>query len=346
MGWGADYFARRQALFLIAGALVFLICYTFPIEKLRSWTGLLAILSLLLLATPFIPGLGVEINGGRRWINLYFANFQPSELWKPVSILYVANILDRRSEAVRASAGEAVFPFIMIALGVVLVFMQNDFSTAMLALTAALAVFWLAGVPFKFFLMVLVPALLAAVLMVASSEYRLTRVLGYIIPEYDPHGMNYQVQNSLRAIMSGGLFGKGLGLGTRKLGTIPEIESDFVFAGFAEETGYLGVLAVTACWGFMVVTTLKALRGKNGFRYLLPMGLLFLLCIQYLVNLGVVSGFLPATGIALPFFSAGGSSLLSTALAGGLIANSLNDKGFMPVPAFDAHARLEGGGNG
>lgn len=331
---GAGYFAFRQALFFLPAIAVFFIAARFPLEKLRTMSGALIFASLFSLILPFFPGIGVEINGGRRWINLLVMNFQPSELWKPLSILYAAHILDKRNQTIRKTAGEAIFPFLLIALGCVVIYLQDDFSTAMLALTAALSVFWLAGTPLRFFLGTLVLMIPAAFLMVTSSAYRLARVLGFIIPDYDPHGANYQVQNSIRAIMSGGLWGKGLGLGTRKLSSIPEIQSDFVFAAFAEETGFLGVAAVFACWVFLAAAVIRAAKGREGFRYLLAMGLLCLLSIQFLVNLGVVSGFLPATGIALPFFSAGGSSLLSTALAGGLIFNALRE-GFSTLSLSD-----------
>jgi cell division protein FtsW len=336
---GANYFAKRQTLFIAVAALVFVAAYLFPLETLRRRMGLLTFLSFLVLLTPFIPGLGVEINGARRWIDLRFTNFQPSELWKPVCVLYAAHVLDRRGQAIRDSAGEAVFPFVVIALGVLVTFLQDDFSTSMLALFAPLFVFWLAGTPLKFFLGAILLAVPSIFLMVTSSEYRLSRVLGFIVPEFDPHGMNYQIQNSVHAIMSGGLWGKGLGLGTRKLGTIPEIQSDFVFAGFVEEMGLAGVLAVFACWAFLVYSVLKVLKGRRDFSYLLSMGLLLLMSVEFLVNLGVVSGFLPVTGIALPFFSSGGSSLFATALAGGLIANALKE-------GASASTTLAGGGHG
>ena len=342
---GANFFAIRQALFYLLAIAIFAIASKFPLDSLRKLAGPLAFASLLSLALPLIPGIGVEINGSRRWINLYITNFQPSELWKPISILYAAHILDKKNKAIRNTAGEAIFPFLVIVLGTLVIFLQDDFSTAALALVATLSVFWFAGTPMRFFLGTLILAVPSAILMVASSEYRLTRVLGFIIPDYDPHGMNYQVQNSIRAIMSGGLWGKGLGLGTRKLTSIPEIQSDFVFAGFAEEMGLLGVAAIFACWVFIVIAVIRAVRDKEGFRYLLAMGLLCLLSIQFLVNLGVVSGFLPATGIALPLFSAGGSSLLSTALAGGLIMNALKDGGFSALSPQDEASVSGGKGN-
>lgn len=343
---GASFIALRQAFFYIPAIALFVLASRVPLDSLRQLAGPLALASLLSLIVPFIPGIGVELNGSRRWINLLVTNFQPSELWKPISIIYAAHILDKKNQTIRNTAGEAIFPLLLIALGTLIIYLQDDFSTAALALVAALSVFWFAGTPLRFFLGTMLLAVPAFVLMVTSSEYRLTRVIGFIIPDYDPHGMNYQVQNSIRAIMSGGLWGKGLGLGTRKFSSIPEIQSDFVFAAFAEETGLLGVLAIFAFWIFIVITVTRAAKDKDGFRYLLAMGLLCLLTIQFLVNLGVVSGFLPATGIALPLFSAGGSSLLSTALAGGLILNALKDNGFSPVAASGTASISGGNGNG
>jgi len=341
----AGHYALRQAIFLIPAAAVFIGMALIPLERLRAFASPMVFISLASLAMPFLPGIGVEINGGRRWINLGITNFQPSELWKPISIIYAAHILDKRNQSIRKSAGEAIFPFLIIALGSLTIYLQDDFSTSALALLATLSVFWFAGTPLNFFLGTFLLAVPAAFLMITSSEYRLIRVLGFIIPDYDPHGMNYQVQNSIHAIMSGGLLGKGMGLGTRKLTSIPEIQSDFVFAAFVEEMGLLGVIVVFACWIFLVVSVVKATKGRSGFSYLLAMGLLCLLSIQFLVNLGVVSGLLPATGIALPFFSAGGSSLLSTAFAGGLIVNALKNNGFSPVSELGAATSTGGNGN-
>ncbi len=328
MNQKASYFALRQAIFSVPAIIVFIVSSRIPLDKIRSLIGPLTLASLLSLLLPFIPGLGVEINGARRWIDLGITNFQPSELWKPVVLVYTAHIMAKKGELIRRSAWEAVFPLLVLSLGTAIIYLQDDFSTSMLALLAGISVFWIAGVPLRFFLGVFVLLVPAAILMITSSEYRLIRVLGYIIPDYDPHGMNYQVQNSIRAIMSGGFWGKGFGLGTRKLSSIPEVQSDFVFAAFAEETGLLGVAAVFAIWTFLVVTVVRQARKKDAFPQYLALGMLALLSIQFLVNLGVVSGFLPATGIALPFFSAGGSSLISTALAGGVILNALGTKGF------------------
>lgn len=342
----ADYFASRQAIFIAAALVFFMLAAYTPLERIRKQAPLLILISLFSLALPFFPGIGVEINGGRRWVNLYFTNFQPSELWKPLVILYVAHILDRKSERIRAAAYEAVFPFMVVLAGTLVIYLQDDFSTSVVAAVGAIAVFWIAGAPMRFFAATAVIAVPAMILMVSTSEYRLTRMLGFLIPDYDPHGMNYQVQNSIRAIMSGGLWGKGLGLGTRKLSTIPEIQSDFVFAAFSEEMGLLGVVAVLAMWVFLAFSVLKTVANRSPFRANLSIGLLFLLSIELLVNLGVVSGLLPATGIALPFFSAGGSSLLSTAVAAGLLVNCSRDEGFAPLPSLDGLQEFGGKAHG
>lgn len=331
IGKSASYFAVRQAFFIIPSILVFIFFSAVKLEKLRNFVGILTLLSLFSLLLPLLPGFGVTINGGRRWINLGFTNFQPSELWKPMSILYAAHMLDKKNELIQASFGEAFFPFLVISAGVVFIFFQNDFSTAILALVSVATVFWVAGVPFVFFIGVFILGVISIVLMVGTSEYRVMRIVGYLIPDFDAHGINYQVQNSIRAIMSGGIWGKGLGLGTRKLSSIPEIQSDFVFSGFVEETGLLGVSLVLACWIFIGYAIFKTVARMEGFKAYLAVGLFSLLSFQVLSNLGVISGFLPATGLALPFFSQGGSSLLATAITAGLIVNTIRDEGFTPL---------------
>lgn len=334
-GWTAGYFAIRQAFFLTIAVLVFAIIAFLPLEGFRKLSGIVALASLVSLLLPFVPRLGVEINGARRWIDVGFTNLQPSEFWKVASVFYLAHILDRRREEIRSSAVEAIMPFALVVAATVIIYFQDDFSTAALSLLAAMILFWFAGAKLRFFAGVLAIAVPAMAIMVMTSEYRLNRILGFIVPEFDPHGMNYQVMNSIAAIVSGGFWGKGIGLGTRKIDSIPEIQSDFVFAGFVEETGLLGVILVFLCWGFIGYRVLKATKGRSDFRALLALGYFSLLFMQFLVNLGVVSGFLPATGIALPFFSAGGSSLISTAAACGFLVNALSDRGFEPVRESD-----------
>jgi len=338
LGKSGAYFVIRQALYLLPSIFVFLACAYLPLEAVRAKIGPITLVGLASLLLPFVPGLGENKNGAARWIDLGFATFQPSEFWKPISVLYLAHILDRRARrhagagAELGSSGDGgaepgpssslIAPFLLVGLGCLLIYLQNDFSTAIVAGMAALAVFWIAGAPITFFLGIGVAAAPLAALSILTSDFRLRRILAFLFPAYEPHGQGYQVLGSMRAIRAGGFFGKGIGLGTLKLASVPEVQSDFVFAAWAEETGFLGVLAFLALWAFLAWRALKiAFSEPDGFRSYLGVGLVVLLLLEVLVNVAVAAGAIPATGMALPFFSAGGSALLATAGTCGFLYN-------------------------
>jgi cell division protein FtsW len=183
-------------------------------------------------------------------------------------------------------------------------------------------IFFLAGLRFRYFLAAAIMFLPVSALLVLTKEHRVRRFISFFMPDWDPLGAGYQVRSSLLTIMSGGFWGKGIGQGTRKIASVPEIHSDFIFSAFAEEAGFLGVLL---CFILFAVFALQGYRGafKSGslFNRLLAAGLVTMIVSQTLLNVAVVSGSVPATGIPLPFFSAGGSSLATTLICAGFIAN-------------------------
>ena len=320
LGKPASYFLTKQLLFYIPAVAVFAFLAFLPLESLRAKVGPLTLIGLASLLLPFLPGLGENRNGASRWVDLGFTTLQPSEFWKPISIVYLAHILDRRREA--EGLGPFVLPFVLAGAGCLLIFLQNNLSTAVIAGLVAVALFWVAGAPAAFFLGLTAVALPLAALSVLTSEFRLRRILTFLVPAYAPHGQSYQVLGSLRAIRSGGFFGKGVGLGTLKLGSVPEVQSDFIFAAWSEEMGLVGVLVFFAVWVFFCYSAYRrAFEEEDGFRSYLGFGLTTLLGLEVLVNVSVASGLLPATGIALPFFSAGGSSLMATGAVAGLLVN-------------------------
>jgi cell division protein FtsW len=322
LGRSSGYFALRQAIFLVPSAVIFWACATVDLDALRARTGALTLIALGLMLLPFIPGLGENRNGATRWIDLRFTTFQPSEIWKPALVLYLAHILEKKRERMQDSPGVLIPPFLLIAFGCFLVYAQNDFSTTAISGLTAIAVFWVAGSPASFFLGLGAAAIPLTALSILTSDFRLRRILTFLFPAYEPHGQGYQILGSIKAIRSGGLIGKGFGLGSLKRGSIPEVQSDFIFAAWAEETGFLGVLAVIGIFGFLAWRAFKiAFSESDCYRSYLGMGMAFLLSIEVLVNVAVAAGAVPATGMALPFFSAGGSSLLSTAISAGLIYN-------------------------
>ncbi len=322
LGRSPSYFALRQLFFFAAGVGIFLALAFADIARLREKTSVITLAGLAFLLLPFVPGLGENRNGASRWIDIGFTTIQPSEFWKPISVFYLAHILAKRRDEGRAASVALMPPFFLAGLGCLVIFLQNDFSTAAIAAVAAVTMFWIAEAPLFFFAgLISVGAPLAA-LSVMTSDFRLRRILAFLFPTYEPHGQGYQVLGSLRAIRSGGWFGKGLGLGTLKQGSVPEVQSDFVFSAYVEEAGFVGVLAFFALWGFFAWRAFKAaFCEEDRFRSYLGFGLATLLVLEVLVNVAVAAGTLPATGIALPFFSSGGSSLLASAGIAGLLAN-------------------------
>ncbi|MBN1243675.1 MAG: cell division protein FtsW [Spirochaetales bacterium] len=344
LGKAPEHFVMRQAVFALAALFVFLVSARVPLAWLRSAGAVITIAGLVLLALPFIPGIGVRRNGASRWFQVAGQTFQPSEAWKLISILYLAHIFDKKSGRMGDTVNAALPPLLVIALGTGLVYAQNDFSTAVLVGVSALAVFWAAGTPARFFAALASIAAPLAALSVLTSDFRLKRILSFVFPTHQSESIGYQVAASTRAIASGGFLGKGIGLGTLKSSSVPEIHSDFIVAALGEEAGFLGVLALAALWTWFAWRGFRvAFRSTGRYESLLSFGLTASLALQALVNVAVASGSVPATGVPLPFFSAGGSSLLASACAAGLLYNLSRCVAALPeegnatsgVPSFD-----------
>jgi cell division protein FtsW len=318
----AAYFAMRQSLWLIPASLVFAACSVIPLDWMRRYMGMLMLAAVLLLLLPFVPGLGITKNGASRWFGFAGLSFQPSELFKPVIILYLAHILSKKADRLSDVIHGVTPPLLVVLAGMALVLLQNDFSSALLIGVLGIGMFWIAGTPLMFFLALSTTGIPLVSLTILTSDYRLRRVLGFLAPGYDPANISYQVNASLRAIRSGGLFGKGIGQGTLKIRSIPEVQSDFVLASWAEEAGFLGMLLLVGILTFFMWRAFAvAFRARDTFSSHAACGMATYIAIQSLINMMVVAGIIPATGIPLPFFSSGGSSLLSVAVACGFIYN-------------------------
>jgi len=317
-----SYFLAKQALFAGFGLAVFVVASRVDLEWLRRFVKPLVYFSFMLCVLAFVPGIGVTKNGASRWISLGPMTYQPSELVKLVVPLYLAHLFDKKRERLDDASSSVIPPAIVIAGFCLVIYLQNNFSTAAFIGENALAVFYLAGIRGRHFFAVAASALPLAVLMIFSKEYRVRRILSFIRPEEDPHGAGYQVRASIDAIASGGFWGKGLGQGTRKISSVPEIHSDFIFSAFAEEAGFIGVLLFFALLALFTVRGYRgAVRARSEFKRLFALALVTMIASQALLNIAVVIGAVPATGVPLPFFSAGGSSLATTLLAAGLIVN-------------------------
>lgn len=312
MGLPSGYFFNRQVVFALLGLFCAAVITVIPLSAIKSLIPLLLLSSFLLMLLTSFTSLGETRLGATRWIRIGSLSFQPSELVKVSVILYLANYLDKKREIIHHFWAVTV-PVAVIFIAAGLILIQRDYSTTMVFLFLSFSILLIAGARISHLIYYLGLAGVPGLLMLITEEYRLKRVVGFIFKDIDPAGINYQVNISLDAIASGGLFGKGFGQGTYKLGKIPEVQSDFIFSSFAEEQGLIGVLLLIALFtGFAFLGFRGAAKHRESdrFMYIAGFGITHLIMWQVLLNLGVVSGFVPPTGIPLPFFSAGGTNLL------------------------------------
>jgi cell division protein FtsW len=316
------YFISRQLILGAAGlALFFPVSFVKP-EIFRKLMMPAVVGTIILCLLTFVPGIGVVKNGAARWIQFGSYTYQPSELVKLVLPLYLAHIFDKKQDSLNSFTLGILPPVLITSLFFMLIYLQNNFSTAVFIVANALFIFFLAGVRIRYFVGALVILLPLSSLLILTKAHRLRRFVSFLWPEWDPQGAGYQVKSSLLTIASGGFWGKGIGQGTRKIASVPEIQSDFIFASYAEESGFLGILFFFVLFGIFAVHGYRgALRQDNTFRRLAIFGLVTTVVSQVLLNIAVTAGAVPATGIPLPFFSAGGSSLATTLIIMGLIVN-------------------------
>jgi cell division protein FtsW len=263
----------------------------------------------------------VTKNGSARWIKIGSWTYQPSELVKLVLPVYLAHFFDKKKDTLDRL--RCVFPpLIVTVIFFSLIYLQNNFSTAVFIAVVALVMFLLSGVKMTYFTSAAVMLIPVSFLLVFTKEHRLRRVLSFIWPEWEPLGAGYQVRASILTIEQGGFWGKGIGQGTRKIASVPEIHSDFIFASYSEEAGFIGIILFLVLISVFFLRVIDcSMKSGDMFKRLLSMGFGTAIVLQSILNIAVVSGTIPATGIPLPFFSAGGSSLATTLVMTGLIAN-------------------------
>jgi cell division protein FtsW len=275
-----------------------------------------------LLLLTFIPGISEKIMGARRWIFLFGFSFQPAEMVKATIVLYLANILSKKEHNINDPLNSLLPPLIIVALFVSLILLQNDYSTAFFILFVSLLLFYIARVRLGYFLLLAALFIPLSLILLFTKEHRVLRLISYLDPERDPAGIGFQMIQSKLALIKGGVWGEGLGLGVKKLGPLPEAHSDYVFAVLGEETGFIGLLFIVLLFVlFAFRGYLIAYRTEDSYQYYLAFGVTTMIFFQALLNMAMVVGLLPTAGVPLPFFSAGGSSILATLFMVGLLVN-------------------------
>lgn len=291
-----------------------------PLEKWSRYAYPMLALSLLMLLALFVPGLGVRVNGAVRWVNLGFMRFQPGELAKLAVCVYLAHSLAKKRDQVTSFSIGFLPHVIVVSVLVLLVLIQPDFGTAAILFTILGLTMFVAGTKIGYLLIVGVAAIPVGAIYVLTHPHASRRLTAFLDPEGNRFAAGYQVWESLVSFGSGGAFGAGLGQGHQKLYFLPEAHTDFVFAVIGEELGFAGVLLVGGLFAVLIGRALYiAARAKTRFSTFLSFGIAAWLGCQAMVNMMVVVALVPTKGLTLPFVSFGGSSMVMTLIALGVL---------------------------
>jgi len=313
----------QHAVHIALGIVVLVVTAMIPMqwwERMSKPLLLLGMLSLLLL---LLPGAGVEVNGSRRWIPLGPLRLQPAEFAKLALVIYAASYLVRKREELRQFTQGILMIGIVLGIFAVLLLLQPDFgSFVVITLTVGLMLF-LGGIRFWHFLMCGVVGGAAAVVLTITSPYRMERVMSFMDPWSDPFNSGFQLVQALIAFGRGDWSGVGLGASIQKLYYLPHANNDFLFAVIGEELGLLGVLFTIVLFGILLWRAFEIARRAERIGMIYParlaQGIGLLIAIQSMINMGVNMGVLPTKGLTLPFISHGGSSMLASCIAVGLL---------------------------
>ncbi len=308
------YLLTRHVVYLVISGGAAIVALSVPLALWQRFDAALLGVAFLLLVAVLVPGIGKEVNGATRWIGLGPFTLQGSEFVKLFVMIYMAGYLVRRKDEIETSLSGFAKPLVVLTLIVLLLLGQPDFGAAIVIISAAIGMIFLAGVPFRFFIPLVALCVSAVALIATLQPYRLARLTAFANPWEHQFGSGYQLTQALIAFGRGEWFGLGLGNSIQKLFFLPEAHTDFLFSIIAEELGVLGAAVVIVLFAWLVVRGLAigngARRAELDFHAYLAYGISLIIGIQASINLGVNLGVLPTKGLTLPFMSYGGNSLI------------------------------------
>jgi cell division protein FtsW len=310
----------KQALWALLGAVALVICVRIDYRVWRRFVVPIGVLAGAAMIAPFAPGIGAEVNGAQSWIRMGPLSLQPSEFLKLAVVVLAADLLVRRADRLDDRRATLLPIGVIAAVGASLCLLQGDLGSAVVLGAIVVSVAWIAGVPATPLAGLVVLGAGAALMFVVSSPRRLDRFTAFMNVTEEKDHLAYQTYQGFLSMASGGITGSGIGGSNGKLGYLPYAHSDFIFAVIADELGLIGTIAVIG--GFVMLVGLgiqTALAAPDRFGMLLAGGLASWFGVQAIVNIGGVTGVMPVTGLTLPFFSAGGSSLFVSMVAAGLL---------------------------
>ena len=317
------FYLLRHFIYLIisifSGALAFLI----PINFWQKFAPSFFIFGIILLIAVLVPGIGKTVNGSQRWIPIGIMNFQPSELVKLFTIIYSSDYVLRKSRQITSFTKGFLPMSLAIALIGFLLIRQPDFGALVVVIVISLGILFLGGISMKIIVALMISIPIGMYLLLTLATYRIDRIIGFMDPFENIYGKGWQLSHSLIAIGRGDFFGVGLGESIQKLQYLPEAHTDFVLAILAEELGLFGFTIILIVYALMIIRIFgiskMATQLRSNFSALVAQGIALWFAIQASINIGVNVGFFPTKGLTLPFISYGGSALLITFIATGIV---------------------------
>lgn len=322
-GVGAFHFLTRHLMFLGVGVVLCVLMARVELKTIEEYNQLLLLGCFVLLLLVFIPGLGHTVNGAQRWINLGVANFQTVEAVKLMYIVWLASYLVRFRDEVNATWGAMIKPLLVAGALMALLLLQPDFGSTALILGVTAGMLVLGGVHLPRMAGPVVGVLVLLSVVAVAEPYRVRRITSFMDPFADPFNSGYQLANALMAVGRGEFGGVGLGASIQKLSYLPEAHTDFIFAVTAEELGFIGVCLVIGLYALLVGRAfwigLKCVEMRRHFAGYCAFGIALVIGLQSTVSIGMNLGLLPTKGFTLPLISYGGSSVVMTCVAVGLL---------------------------
>jgi cell division protein FtsW len=317
------FYLDKQVAGVVAAAVLCVLASRINLDYARKASAWIAGIALVLLVLVLIPHLGVAVKGSRRWLGYGSARLQVSEFAKLAMVFCLAHYLALNQTRIGDLKRGYIYPLAIIGAFAGLILLEPDFGTAALALSVGLVLIFLAGAKWRYIVPTVALSAAAFAVLVAHNPNRARRFTAFMDVEGNKQGGTYQLYQSLEAFAAGGTSGAGLGQGRQQINFLPEAHTDFIFAVVGEELGMWFTLGVVAIFAVMFAAGMIHLRrAPNLFHFLLAAGCILLMCLQSIINLGVVTGVLPTKGMSLPFISAGLSNLLLMGLLVGILINT------------------------
>lgn len=316
------HFLKKQLQYLPIGLLGMFVAMNFNYRKLAKYSPYFFVFSIVLLILVLIPGIGKVYNDSRRWFSIAGQSFQPSEFAKLAVILFFSHSLSKRKDQLKYFFKGLLPYLLLVGLIAALLLLEPHFSCTMIIVLVSAILLFCAGAKIKHFIFLSAPAVAGIVTLIAFVPYMRNRALSFLDPFADPKGQGWQAVQSLYAIGSGGLFGRGLGKSLQKFLYLPEPYNDFILSVLAEELGFIGVVMTMTLFLIFIWRGVKiAVNAPDMFGCLVAVGITSLVAVQVVINFAVVTSSVPVTGMPLPFFSFGGTSLIMLLTEVGILLN-------------------------